>query len=198
MELEPIQYLQYAAALFFVLALIGVLVWVLKRISGGKVRSGSRRGRRLAVLEATMVDKRRRLVLVRRDDLEHLIMIGGPQDVVIETGIEPPADEGSDMLQPAEGAHARKTPPAPVHVRPPVREPVPARATGYVPEPRSRPAPPPAPPVPSARPERDISNPFSDRPAPDHFKPDPVEPEPGTDSAPPRRSMLNVRPGEQK
>ncbi len=43
--------------------------------------------RRLAIVETTSVDNRRRLLLVRRDGVEHLIMTGGPVDVVIETGI---------------------------------------------------------------------------------------------------------------
>jgi flagellar protein FliO/FliZ len=43
--------------------------------------------RRLSVAEQASVDGKRRLVLVRRDNVEHLIMIGGPVDVVIETGI---------------------------------------------------------------------------------------------------------------
>lgn len=42
---------------------------------------------RLAVVDHANVDGRRRLVLVRRDNIEHLIMTGGPVDVVIETGI---------------------------------------------------------------------------------------------------------------
>jgi len=42
---------------------------------------------RLAVIDHANVDGRRRLVLIRRDDTEHLIMTGGPVDVVIETGI---------------------------------------------------------------------------------------------------------------
>ena len=49
--------------------------------------------RRLDVVEQANVDGRRRLVLIRRDDVEHLIMTGGPVDVVIETGIGPPKDE---------------------------------------------------------------------------------------------------------
>ena len=49
--------------------------------------------RRLDVVEQANVDGRRRLVLIRRDDVEHLIMTGGPVDVVIETGIGPPTDE---------------------------------------------------------------------------------------------------------
>lgn len=43
--------------------------------------------RRLDVVEHHSLDGRRRLVLVRRDDVEHLILTGGPVDVVIETGI---------------------------------------------------------------------------------------------------------------
>lgn len=42
---------------------------------------------RLSVVEQTSVDNRRKLLLVRRDGVEHLIMTGGPVDVVIETGI---------------------------------------------------------------------------------------------------------------
>lgn len=42
---------------------------------------------RIGVVESANVDGRRRLLLVRRDDVEHLIMTGGPVDVVLETGI---------------------------------------------------------------------------------------------------------------
>jgi hypothetical protein len=48
---------------------------------------GPRPEPRLGVTEQASVDSRRRLVLVRRDDVEHLIMTGGPVDVVIETNI---------------------------------------------------------------------------------------------------------------
>ncbi len=47
--------------------------------------------RRLSVTEQFNLDGRRRLILVRRDDVEHLIMTGGPVDMVIETGIGAPA-----------------------------------------------------------------------------------------------------------
>lgn len=42
---------------------------------------------RLGVIEQASVDGKRRLLLIRRDDVEHLIMTGGPVDVLIETGI---------------------------------------------------------------------------------------------------------------
>lgn len=42
---------------------------------------------RLSVVEYANVDGKRKLVLIRRDDVEHLIMTGGPVDVVVETSI---------------------------------------------------------------------------------------------------------------
>jgi hypothetical protein len=48
---------------------------------------GPKPEKRLDVIDSANVDGRRRLVLIRRDDVEHLIMTGGPVDVVIETGI---------------------------------------------------------------------------------------------------------------
>ncbi len=52
--------------------------------------------RRLSVTEQFNLDNRRRLVLIRRDDVEHLIMTGGPVDVVIETGIGSPVHPAHD------------------------------------------------------------------------------------------------------
>ena len=71
------------------LCLIGVL-WMLRGRRGPSpfIRGGRNRQPRLQVLDAAAVDARRRLVLVRRDDIEHLIMIGGPSDLVIESGIQ--------------------------------------------------------------------------------------------------------------
>lgn len=69
--------------------LVGIL-WLLRGRSGPSpfVRGGRNRNPRLQVLDAAAVDTRRRLVLVRRDDVEHLIMIGGPTDIVVESGIK--------------------------------------------------------------------------------------------------------------
>jgi hypothetical protein len=75
------QYLTPAA-----IVLVGlVALWLVARLVGSKVTG--RRGNRLAVSEFHEIDKSRRLVLVRRDEVEHLIMIGGVQDMVIESGI---------------------------------------------------------------------------------------------------------------
>lgn len=70
------------------LCLVGIL-WIVRGRRGPSpfVRGGRNRQPRLQVLDAAAVDARRRLVLVRRDDVEHLIMIGGPSDLVIESRI---------------------------------------------------------------------------------------------------------------
>ena len=47
------------------------------------------RVRRLALIERAHLDGGRKLLLVRRDGVEHLILVGGPIDLVIETGIKP-------------------------------------------------------------------------------------------------------------
>ncbi len=96
--------LTYVGAFFLVLALIALGAWFLKRLTvGGGNTAGSflrGRDRRLGVVEAANVDGRRRLLLLRRDDTEHLIMTGGPVDVVIETGIHrPPSEEPSPGLE---------------------------------------------------------------------------------------------------
>jgi hypothetical protein len=46
------------------------------------------RDKRLGVIEVATVDQKRKLLLLRRDDVEHLVMIGGPIDMLIETGIK--------------------------------------------------------------------------------------------------------------
>lgn len=77
---------------FALLALAAVaVIWVVKGYANGQSPSaaifGARPEKRLGVVEQASMDGRRRLILVRRDDVEHLVLIGGPVDVVIETGI---------------------------------------------------------------------------------------------------------------
>ncbi|ALK08796.1 flagellar biosynthetic protein FliO [Blastochloris viridis] len=82
--------LKYLVALTFVLGLLGGTLWLVRRFGGGSViGSSSGRGRmpRLGVMDHATVDGRRRLVLVRRDNVEHLLLIGGPTDIVVESNI---------------------------------------------------------------------------------------------------------------
>ncbi|THV24974.1 flagellar biosynthetic protein FliO [Peteryoungia ipomoeae] len=65
-----------------------IVLWLLRsRAPSPFVRGGRNRQPRLQILDAAAVDTRRRIVLIRRDNVEHLVMIGGPTDIVIETGI---------------------------------------------------------------------------------------------------------------
>jgi flagellar biogenesis protein FliO len=83
------QTLTFLFAFIAVLALIGVAAWVVRRYANNRLGANTQRGRmpRLAVIDAAAVDGRRRLVLVRRDNVEHLLMIGGPSDIVVESNI---------------------------------------------------------------------------------------------------------------
>ncbi|HEY0236128.1 MAG TPA: flagellar biosynthetic protein FliO [Afipia sp.] len=83
------QMLWIVVSILIVLALIGVVAWLVRRFAGNNIGASGNRGRmpRLAVIDAAAVDGRRRLVLVRRDNVEHLIMIGGPTDLVVEPNI---------------------------------------------------------------------------------------------------------------
>lgn len=108
---QPLSYVVLFAAVILGILL---LLWIAKKLLGGTFVSGGRgRHLRLAVMDATPVDSRRRLVLVRRDDVEHLILIGGPTDVVVEQNIR--------LDNPREGKS--------VTASPPVAEPEPARPT---------------------------------------------------------------------
>ena len=61
-------------------------------------RTWGRRGQRLGIIEYLEVDQTRKLVLIRRDETEHLIMIGGARDLVIETGIRPVGPRNPALL----------------------------------------------------------------------------------------------------
>lgn len=62
---------------------------------------GPKPEKRLSVSEQASVDGRRRLILIRRDNVEHLIMTGGPVDLVIESGIGAPRARPESETAPA-------------------------------------------------------------------------------------------------
>src|SRR5213080_2240206 len=77
---------RFFIAFLIVLVLIVLTFWAIRRFTGMGLGVGSARGRqpRLAVIDAAAVDNRRRLLLIRRDNVEHLLLIGGPSDIVVE------------------------------------------------------------------------------------------------------------------
>lgn len=118
-----------------VLIVVGLLVLLLLAFAiyrltvgrGLKAAPGARaRQPRLGIVDAFDLDRQRQLVLVRRDNVEHLIMIGGPNDLLIEPAIVRAVPVGAtdgrrDAPIAAPQAPAAATPPA--SERPPARMP---------------------------------------------------------------------------
>jgi hypothetical protein len=197
----------YASAILWTLGALVLLVIVLfairfaRSMNGGTFVAGGRNRRhRLAVLDATAVDTHRRLVLVRRDDVEHLILIGGPTDVVVEQNIRAhddapsvreapvpprPAPEPRPEVEAAPRPAPRPTPVRESPVAPPAVEAAPQRPVQ------------PAPVAPPARPAPAVAQP---RPAPPVVRRDPPvaapapvrrePPAPVVPPAPPRREPV--------
>ena len=163
-----------------VIALLLIVFAILRRVTGGTFVAGGRnRQVRLSVTDAAAVDNRRRLVLVRRDDVEHLILIGGPSDLVIEQNIRQFAKQPS-RAEPA--AHA-----APA-------EPEPRAASGTAETPRTQPAAP-AVPAPRVAPPAPPTQPAG--PAPVQAAPAPqvpLRPAPPQPVSPPRDLRLAEPP----
>jgi hypothetical protein len=128
---------QYASAVMWtvgaliLLVIVLVLIRVVRGVSSGTFVAGGRNRRaRLAVMDAAAIDNQRRLVLVRRDDVEHLILIGGPTDVVVEQNIvpasalhTPPATTASERVNgPAARTAQQAEPPAPQRPRAAVQQ----------------------------------------------------------------------------
>ncbi len=85
--------------LFFIIFIAGLIVAAGLLLRGYMTSGGgsisfkrspfaAKADKRLNILEQATVDGRRKLVLIRRDNVEHLVMIGGPIDVVVESGID--------------------------------------------------------------------------------------------------------------
>ena len=90
-------YFSFVLALALVLALILGLAWAAKRfgLGGALARtlpSGSER--RLSLVEVLTLDARRKLILIKRDDREHLLLLGVNNDIVIER-VEPGETPGA-------------------------------------------------------------------------------------------------------
>ncbi len=138
-------------AVLVALAIVYRLVFAHRlRVPGGRTRQA-----RLGLVDAFSLDGQRQLVLVRRDNVEHLVMIGGPNDVLLESQISrasgavrdnvvtpaamprrradaqisatPPAASAQTGVAPVAVAPAEPLPIAPVPLRPNAAPPVAAQ-----------------------------------------------------------------------
>ncbi|WP_243942165.1 hypothetical protein [Methylobacterium sp. J-077] len=85
-----VQYVVIFAVIFTALAAI---VFTVRRLTGRSLTLPGRtpaRGRqpRLGIVDVYELDRARQLILLRRDNVEHLLLVGGPNDVVVERNIQ--------------------------------------------------------------------------------------------------------------
>lgn len=93
--MDIIDFARYFAALLLVLGLIGVAGLATRKFGlPGFAKPAA--ARRIHIVETLMVSPRQKIALLRRDDVEHLIMITPTGVTVIENGITPPpqAEDG--------------------------------------------------------------------------------------------------------
>lgn len=130
-------------ALGIVLVLIILGLWGLKVVFKASGNVGRGRNRRLSVTDSLPLDPKRQLLIIRRDNVEHLILTGGPHDVVIETGIPVQvAPVRAPLRRPSPGvaatvaaAQAQPQPQPQPPQQPPLRPAATARVTPVVAEP---------------------------------------------------------------
>lgn len=111
------EYFRFFLALGFVLLLIAGLAALVRRSGFGSriaLSPGAGSTRRLALVEVRPLDAKRKLVLLRRDDREHLLLLGIGGDLLIESDIPaPPAapatgeTEDSAAVPPPDGLVGR-------------------------------------------------------------------------------------------
>ncbi len=156
---EYVMALLWTLVALILLAVVLVVIRLVRNLTFGTFVAGGRnRKTRLAVMDATAVDSHRRLVLVRRDDVEHLLLIGGPTDVVVEQDIKLHVQQ----RRPVQHAEHEQAPRPTERTRPTeVPQPAPQR----IEPPRAQI--PPAPPQPQRAPERHA--PQLVRPQPEHI-----------------------------
>jgi flagellar protein FliO/FliZ len=154
-EVSPI--VQYVVAFAIIAILLALFAIVLKRIGGNRfAMSGGERGRgrqpRLGIVDVYDLDRQRQLVLLRRDNVEHLVMLGGANDFVVESNIvRMPASRAmapQAQMQPGYAPHGAAPVPGPEAGQ----ERAPMPEVGYAPQPVA-PAPMPAQPTPPQQPE---------------------------------------------
>jgi len=97
--MDSIDFTQVALAFGALLLLLALFYYGARALSGATARGTKwRPGQRIGVVDSMPVDGTRRLVLVRRDDTEHLLLVGTHGDLVIESNIPmPQSDDRNDM-----------------------------------------------------------------------------------------------------
>ncbi len=88
--MDVLDFARYFAALLLVLGLIGAAGLATRKF-GVPGLAKPAKTRRIHVVETLMLSPRQKIAIIRRDGIEHLVLITASGATVIETGITPPA-----------------------------------------------------------------------------------------------------------
>tara|TARA_B100000686_G_C16706969_1_gene926870 strand:+ start:300 stop:632 length:333 start_codon:yes stop_codon:yes gene_type:complete len=93
------EYLRFGLALVFVIGLIGLMATIARRAGFGfpikAIKPSGRR--RISIVEVTPLDGRRRLVLIRCDKKEHLLLLGPSTELVVANDISSNSNQSKDF-----------------------------------------------------------------------------------------------------
>jgi flagellar protein FliO/FliZ len=140
-----------------VFALLALAYWLIRqfwRAQRESVAAPLRRHSRIAVVAGAPIDARRRLILIRRDNVEHLLLVGGAADVVVESTVVRAADAVHELTP--SPPTTDDTPAAPVPTPHATMRPLKPGRAG-----RTEPSQPPAP---ATRRARSVPSPVQGRP----------------------------------
>ena len=83
------QIIKLFMAMAFVLSLMGLLAYALKKLGLSGQMPVKQNQKRLKLIEVLHLDSRRRAALIQRDDKQHLVILGLNGETVVETDIQP-------------------------------------------------------------------------------------------------------------
>lgn len=86
------QYIQLGIALAFVLALMGLLSFILKKINFAQSGMANKNAR-IKIIEQRMIDSKHKIAIIRCDNKDHLVILGQNGDTVIKADMTIPPEK---------------------------------------------------------------------------------------------------------
>lgn len=92
----------------FLLALLTFGLWTMRKSGiGGSFQKVRSKNKRASIVEVQAIDPKRRLIMIRRDDVEHLLLLGPHTDILIEANIQDDESLFEKTLQKASKASSK-------------------------------------------------------------------------------------------
>jgi flagellar protein FliO/FliZ len=102
-DFTGISWLRFLIAATTVIGLMGLLSWSLRAVANrGWIATVADKSRRLRLIETLSLDTRHRLVIIRCDEAEHLLLLGASQDTVVASDLPVPQISSSATTTPVD------------------------------------------------------------------------------------------------